>query len=220
MIRWLCRCIPGLSALCLIILLVFAFGDFGRPQRLPLIFPQEENYNSHLHQAYVDPTPPGLKLSQKIFIFYTLLIHCDTSIFALRLLLSIFVVKRGIKTTLLRRNDLPSGFYSEGVIQHTDAQELDRRSPPLTPTNKLEQSSNEDEVLHAIVIPNYQEDIDTLRLTLAVLAAHPRAVTQYKVSHVTHNWCIYGLLIWSALLCRFTWLWNKRSELLPRKRLS
>lgn len=37
-------------------------------------------------------------------------------------------------------------------------------------------------VIHAIVIPNYKEEIHTLRETLDVLASHPHAVMTYDVS--------------------------------------
>ncbi|RDW92830.1 glycosyltransferase family 2 protein [Aspergillus mulundensis] len=37
------------------------------------------------------------------------------------------------------------------------------------------------EVTHAIIIPNYKEDIGTLRETLNVLASHPRARSRYEV---------------------------------------
>ena len=36
-------------------------------------------------------------------------------------------------------------------------------------------------VVHVIILPNYKEDIDTLRETLDVLASHTRSVSQYKV---------------------------------------
>jgi hypothetical protein len=204
MIRWLTRCIPGLSALCLIVLLVFAFSDVGPPPQLPRIFPQERQYDAHLPDTF-DPSPLGLKLSQKIFIFYTLLVHIDTALFALRLFFSIHVVKRKIRATLLRRHDLPSGFYSEGILQRTDSQELDSRSPERDQNaDKLDEPSSAEEVIHAIVLPNYQEDIDTLRMTLAVLAAHPRAATQYEVSSICPRFNVSKILIMFALLRRFT----------------
>jgi hypothetical protein len=188
MIKWLTRCIPALSALCLIILLIFAFGTSGSPQQLSLarVLPREEKYSSQ-YEVNTDQATPGLRLSQKILIFYTLLVHTDTALFALRLLFSILVVNKGLKATLLRRDDLPSGFYSEGVLQRTDSQELVARSPQGSPkleskTVKFSQPSSDNEVIHTIILPNYKEDIDTLRLTLAVLAAHPRAASQYKVS--------------------------------------
>jgi hypothetical protein len=216
MIRWLTRCIPGLSALCLILLLVFAFGDVERPRRLPFQFPQEERY-SRQSRASLDLSVLGLTLSQKIFIFYTLLVHIDTALFAVRLFFSIIVVKKKIRATLLRRDDLPSGFYSEGILQPVDAQELDPRSPQRdSHAVKPDQSSSADEVIHAIVVPNYQEDIDTLRMTLAVLAAHPRAEIQYEVSSVS----LFSALPKSDHACflpRSTWLWNKKNEILLKR---
>ncbi|KAJ6007424.1 hypothetical protein N7540_011400 [Penicillium herquei] len=40
----------------------------------------------------------------------------------------------------------------------------------------------EDELIHAIILPNYSEDLHTLETTLNVLASHPRARSQYEVS--------------------------------------
>jgi hypothetical protein len=192
MIHWLSRCIPGLSALCLLTLLVFAFNDVRPQPQLPRLYPQEMKYGAQPQDNSDLPPRLGLKLSQKIFIFYTLLVHIDTALFALRLLFSIIVVKSKIRSTLLRRHDIPSEFYSEGILQRTDAQELELRSPQLDSNgDKLNHSSSAREVIHAIVIPNYQEDIGTLRMTLSVLAAHPRAVTQYKVSSFCSSQWIY-----------------------------
>lgn len=38
-------------------------------------------------------------------------------------------------------------------------------------------------VIHAIIIPNYKEEIDTLRESLEVLACHPHAAMTYDVSN-------------------------------------
>lgn len=43
---------------------------------------------------------------------------------------------------------------------------------------------NNQEVVHAIILPNYEENFDTLWTTLHVLASHPRAASQYEVSSV------------------------------------
>jgi hypothetical protein len=200
MIRWLSRCIPGLSTLFLIALLVFAFGDVEAPQRLPLQISQEEK--CHLQSlANFDLSPHRLRFSQQIFILYTLLVHIDTALFAVRLFFSIIVVKKKIRATLLRRDDLPSGFYSEGILNHTDTQELNLRpSRRDSITVKLDQSSSAIEVIHAIVLPNYQEDIDTMRMTLAVLATHPRAATHYEVSTVNSSLRFQTLTLFSIFL--------------------
>ena len=40
----------------------------------------------------------------------------------------------------------------------------------------------QEKIIHAIIIPNYKEDIDGLRETLDVLACHPQARSTYDVS--------------------------------------
>lgn len=39
-----------------------------------------------------------------------------------------------------------------------------------------------DKIIHAILIPNYKEELDGLRETLDVLASHPQARSSYDVS--------------------------------------
>ena len=41
-----------------------------------------------------------------------------------------------------------------------------------------------DQVVHIIILPNYKEDMGTLTETLAILASHRQAMTQYKVNGV------------------------------------
>jgi hypothetical protein len=60
-------------------------------------------------------------------------------------------------STLGDTEDLDSGYYADV--------EPDLRRP-----------------IHAVLIPNYKEDIDVLRETLDVLASHPQARCQYDVS--------------------------------------
>jgi hypothetical protein len=174
MIRWFFRCIPGLSGIALIALLSLALIDDGQPQ---FISSRQHTRSS----VKLGLSSQGLKLSQMFFIFYSLLVHIDTAFVAIRLCFSIRVVKNKMRSTLLRRKDLPSGFYSEGILQPADVKELNSRSSPFEPDRTRPNEKVLGEVIHAIIIPNYKEDIDTLRLTLAVLASHPRAKTQYEV---------------------------------------
>lgn len=134
--------------------------------------------------------------------------HTDTFLFTIRLFFSILVVKKELRATLLRREDLPSGFYSEGVLAPVDGQELSQRSPKLySKSVKFNLPSESEEVIHAIIIPNYQEDIETLRLTLDVLASHPRAGLQYKV-------CSFSSTAYASDsdADRYTWQWSKRNK--------
>jgi hypothetical protein len=40
-----------------------------------------------------------------------------------------------------------------------------------------------DKIIHAILVPNYKEELDGLRETLDVLASHPQARSSYDVSN-------------------------------------
>jgi hypothetical protein len=51
------------------------------------------------------------------------------------------------------------------------------------------------EVIHAIIVPNYCEDLHTLRTTLDVLASHPRARTQYEVGAERVPVCFLQLIL-------------------------
>lgn len=46
-------------------------------------------------------------------------------------------------------------------------------------------------VVHAIIVPNYKEEMDTLRETLEVLASHPQAREVYDVNDSTPSSHIY-----------------------------
>ena len=48
-------------------------------------------------------------------------------------------------------------------------------------------AADHDHVIHAIVIPNYKEEVDSLRETLDVLASHPQARDSYDVSHLAYK---------------------------------
>lgn len=56
-------------------------------------------------------------------------------------------------------------------------------------------------VIHAIILPSYKEDIDTMRETLSVLASHVLAKPTYDVSE---NLCSVGL---STVASSYTNLW-------------
>jgi len=76
-----------------------------------------------------------------------------------------------------------------------------------------------DNVVHAIIIPNYKEEIDTLRETLDVLASHPQARYSYDVSRSNAQTEIIPLKWFLTRSTRFILEWN--SERAPlRQRLS
>lgn len=145
MFQWASRCLPGFSILALLFLLACTSNSI-----------------------WIGPQDLSLSVAQQIFIVYTLLVHTNLLVFALRLSCSLWYTLRQTKQVLSRRYNPISSPFRE----------------PASPTQKLPDTTVfevEDEVVHAIILPNYGEDLHTLRTTLNVLASHPRASTQYEV---------------------------------------
>ncbi len=46
--------------------------------------------------------------------------------------------------------------------------------------------AGQEKILHAILVPNYKENIDDLRETLDVLASHPQARSNYDVRIISN----------------------------------
>lgn len=152
---WASRCGPGFSILGLLSLLLIAFPDVI-PSAVRLCLPSMGS---------------SINLPRRVFVVYSVVVHLNMFAFTARLAYSLF---RMIKET---QQALTVSDYS---------QSLETKECPLVDTLKAvnpEDSVNQtEEMVHVIILPNYMEDIDTLRTTLAVLASHPRARSQYEVS--------------------------------------
>lgn len=120
---------------------------------------------------------------------YTVLVHTNMLAFAVRLSCSLWYATRKTKEVLKRRiwqSRPPSRENSTNSF--VDA--------PVSPIQQLPDPSvfklndppayevDDAEVVHAIILPNYGEDLHTLRTTLNVLSSHPRARSQYEVGIV------------------------------------
>lgn len=155
-----------------------------------------------------------------IFAYYCLFIHVLVSMFPLRACWAIWDLTRNLRKTarskLLkdfrfarrRRGSSTSLSSSETLISSRDgcsassseAGDLDQSTYPDTDTAR-------DQIIHAIIIPNYKEEMDTLRETLEVLASHTQARNTYDVStpnshfrksrHLGQEWhsCLHCLVL-------------------------
>lgn len=133
-----------------------------------------------------------------VFAYYCLTIHILVSSFPLRSMWSIFDISRCLERTARskslkdyklshrRRGSFTSLSSSETL---TSSKELS--SPSSTAGSEAgdtetefipDMESGADRVIHAIIIPNYKEEMDTLRETLDVMASHPLARDTYDVS--------------------------------------
>ncbi|KAL4914431.1 glycosyl transferase family group 2-domain-containing protein [Aspergillus aurantiobrunneus] len=168
---WLSRCLPGLSIIALLFLLLFSSTDV-----LP------ESWRSPPRGKVPENRPPALNLAQMIFIVYSILVHLNTVLFTGRLSWSLTYAFGQTSKLLKRRSDSSqSPSASPEPRSPSDdpfATAIDMKRTQLWVAEVAEAV---DEVTHAIILPNYNEDIGTLRATLDVLASHPRARTQYEV---------------------------------------
>lgn len=188
MLAWLTRCLPGFSIIGLAILLLCAFSDICKSALWKSFFP-----SNPVHPSKPSPQDgfwSGLNLAQAIFIIYAVLIHCHMLGFTLRLGWSIFSATTSAKQAFNRR-------IWRSPIQSPQMTGEELIEQPLSPISLASDSSiskkfddanitvnelQEEELIHAIIIPNYCEDLHTLETTLKVLASHPRAQRHYEVS--------------------------------------
>lgn len=187
MLAWLTRCLPGFSIIGLAILLLCAFSDICKSSLWKSFFP-----SNPVHPSKPSPQDgfwTGLNLAQAIFIVYAVLIHFHMLGFTLRLGWSIFNATASAKQAFNRR-------IWRTPIQSPEMTSEELMEQPMSPISLASDSSiskkfddvtisvnelQEEELIHAIIIPNYCEDLHTLETTLKVLASHPRAKRHYEV---------------------------------------
>lgn len=136
-----------------------------------------------------------------MFSYYCLFIHLLVFIFTVRACWSVWDITQSLKkaaqsklmneyknTMLRRRVSLTSVGSSDTLASETLASESNAGSLTISEAsdcgfdNYTDGTVYPDEpVIHAIVIPNYKEEMHTLKETLDVLASHSRAPTCYDV---------------------------------------
>ncbi|KAJ5223354.1 hypothetical protein N7468_007896 [Penicillium chermesinum] len=184
--EWVTRCLPGFSIIGLGLLLASAFSDLLRWQIWAGAVPL------WLNQPFRGGWWSGLNLAQSIFVVYAILIHLEMFGFTCRLGWAIFRVTGKVKEALLRRPKPSAPISPSSCVSDEGyaSQQLSPMSlPSPSPFNEninlmtLDETSepDEEEVIHAIILPNYCEDLHTLETTLKVLECHPRAQSQYEV---------------------------------------
>jgi hypothetical protein len=181
MLGWITRCLPGFSIIGLLLLLVCAFSDILQSEVWRSFFPPT---NKPAQGPW-----SGLNIAQRIFVAYALLIHVHMLGFTLRLGWSIFRATGKAKLALERRiwhTPLPSPQYEgdeyiEQPISPVSAHSMDSLISKNLKADVTVNEVVEEELVHAIILPNYCEDLHTLETTLKVLASHPRARSQYEI---------------------------------------
>lgn len=132
------------------------------------------------------------------FAYYSLLIHALVLIFPFRACWAVDSLRRGVQA-VARNKSLHRFKYGQQQYGQQRRLSFASLSSAETLTSQLSATSSEagdiemgdsvtdieldqDRIIHAIIIPNYKEDVDGLRETLDVLASHPQARSTYDVS--------------------------------------
>jgi hypothetical protein len=131
------------------------------------------------------------RLLTVLFAYYSLIVHIAVSIFPLRACWAIWDI-----TTSLKKVSPSRRWREFGAERKLSTYSLSS-AETLTPSRASATSSDTEDYdsgyfadvepdatqnFHAILIPNYKEDVDVLRETLDVLASHLQARAQYDVS--------------------------------------
>ncbi|EGY21734.1 hypothetical protein VD0002_g6205 [Verticillium dahliae] len=129
-----------------------------------------------------------------VFAYYCLFIHFLVFAFPFRSCYAVISMTWNLKKTALnkrlrdfkfahrRRGSSSSLSSSETLTSYYACSSI--TSQPGDPQVEAYSESSDyavDHVIHAIIIPNYKEEVDTLRETLDVLASHPQAVNSYDI---------------------------------------
>lgn len=177
---WLSRCIPAFTVIALVFLLSLAFPGVITIPAWDCLVPSTWSLFAESESS--------LTLAQKVFVVYSVLIHLNMFGFTVRLSYSLFRVLGEAKRVRRRRGShCVSEFSEKRVGRFVDSPPLEEYKGGLDASRLRSiggRGDNREEVVHAIILPNYAEDIDTLRTTLNVLSSHPRARSQYEVCFV------------------------------------
>lgn len=153
------------------------------------------NYQSNdsLSAPHYDPRRNTIWVT--IFSYYCLLIHFLVFIFPLRSCWAVFTITRSLRKAARSKalRDIKFGHRRRGSSTSLSSSETLTSSRDVSSTSSSEAGDLDpecyadgdiapDRVIHAIVIPNYKEEDETLRETLEVLASHPQARNTYDVS--------------------------------------
>lgn len=174
----------GLASLC-----YWVISSEAAAQRHGYKYQQQES----LSASYFGTRGSGLPTV--VFAYYCLLIHLLVFMFPLRACWAIFDLTRRLKKTARsktlrefkyahrRRLSSTSLSSSETLTSSRDGSSTSSSEAGDLDTEFYADADVEpDRVIHAIIVPNYKEEMDTLRETLEVLASHPQARYTYDVS--------------------------------------
>lgn len=135
-----------------------------------------------------------------IFAYYCLFIHVLVAIFPMRSCWAIWDMTSGLRKSAHskalqnlkfahRRRGSSTSLSSSETLTSSHGSSASSEAGDFEAELYTDGDSEPDRVVHAIVIPNYKEELDTLRETLEVLGSHPQARNSYDVSRLPIKKC-------------------------------
>ncbi|KAK3382455.1 glycosyl transferase family group 2-domain-containing protein [Lasiosphaeria ovina] len=185
---WCSRRAGGLAMLALIALSYWAITTELDSQRHGYKYQSVDSLSAPTY----DPQAAGVWA--KLFSYYCLFIHVLVFVFPIRSCWAVFSITRSLRRTAHSKTlkDFKFGHGRRGSSTSLSSSETLTSSRDLSSTSSSEAGDVDsdyygeadiapDRVIHAIIVPNYKEENDTLRETLEVLASHPQARNTYDV---------------------------------------
>jgi hypothetical protein len=190
---WCTRRSGGLAMIALLVLCYWVISKESAASRHGYNYQQQDSLSAT--STYL-PSEGGAGYSTIIFAYYCLLIHFLVFMFPLRACWALWDITRSLKKTARSKTlrDFKFAHRRRGSSTSLSSSET------LTSSHGCSASSSEagdldaelytdgdvapDRVIHAVIIPNYKEEMDTLKETLEVLASHPQARNSYDVSDI------------------------------------
>ncbi|KAK6948656.1 hypothetical protein Daesc_010426 [Daldinia eschscholtzii] len=192
---WCSRRVGGLAMLMTIALSYWVISKEAAAARYDYKYIPQDSLSKPSHSTAAPSEGAGIWTV--IFAYYCLFIHVLVSAFPVRSCWALFDVTRGLtkvarstslrdfKLTHRRRGSSTSLSSSETLTSSKEdslpSSATSSEAGDIEPEFYTDGESVHDQVIHAIVIPNYKEEVDSLRETLDVLASHPQARSDYDV---------------------------------------
>ena len=191
---WCARRLGGLAMICLCL---FSYWVISRESAAARYRITAADSHDGLDATPATPASPnGAGIWTILFSCYCLLVHVLAFSFPLRACWAIWDITTSLRKTV--QSEVPSDLRPDHG-RHSSSKSLSSLKAPImsyTTTNPCSEAGNvdaestsisdttidtQDQVIHAIVIPSYKEETDTLRETLDVLSSHTHARGSYDV---------------------------------------
>jgi len=189
---WCTRRSGGLAMIALLVLCYWVISKESSATRHGYKYQQQDSLSASSSMTL--PADHGAGYWTVAFAYYCLLIHVLVFMFPLRACWALWDITRSLKKTARskalrdfkfahrRRGSSTSLSSSETLTSSHGCSASSSEAGDLDADHYTDGDVAPDRVVHAVIIPNYKEEMDTLRETLEVLASHPQARNSYDVS--------------------------------------